>query len=101
MKHELEKALEDRCVARVEALGGLALKLLIPGVRGFPDRLILGLGPTWCAEFKRGRTGKISAQQYEWQNKLARVNVNVYFVASDIDFRFALEKEWPWPVKPA
>ena len=37
MKRELERTLEDRCVARIEALGGLALKLSIPGVRGFPD----------------------------------------------------------------
>ena len=40
-KPALEITLETRCVATVEARGGLALKLQIPGVRGFPDRTIL------------------------------------------------------------
>ncbi len=84
-KRELEGALENRCVARIEALGGLALKLSIPGVRGFPDRTVLAPGKllsnghdrhspdsyapprVWFFETKRLKTGKISAQQHKWR----------------------------------
>ncbi len=49
-KIELERALEDRCVAKIEARGGLALKLVILGVRGFLDRTMVLPGRVifWC-----------------------------------------------------
>ena len=88
---ELESSLEERCVRRVEALGGLALKLQIPGVRGFPDRTILLPGSrAWCAEFKRMKNGRVSAQQEEWARKLALVNVAVHFVDTDEQFNLLL-----------
>ena len=37
----LEKTLERKLVARVEKVGGLALKLTSPGFAGLPDRIIL------------------------------------------------------------
>lgn len=93
MKHpEIEKALEDRCVARIEALGGMALKLAIRGVRGFPDRMVLAPGmPVWCAEFKRLRSGRVSAQQVEWQRRLRAVGVEVRFIDTDAAFVAAIE----------
>lgn len=95
MKRELEVALEDRCVARIEALGGMALKLSPAGLRGFPDRLVLLPGcRTWCAEFKRLKTGRVSAQQEEWARRLERVHVPVHFVDTDAQFEEALNKEW-------
>lgn len=93
-KIELERALEDRCVARIEALGGLALKLSIPGARGFPDRTILMPGRrVWFAEFKRLRTGTISAQQHRWRVLLHQLGFGVYFVDTDEAFDVALERE--------
>lgn len=86
-RHELESALELRCVAKVERLGGEALKLMIPGVRGFPDRtLLLPGGRVAFAEFKRLRTGKVSAQQREWAKTLERLGFGVYFIDTDAEF---------------
>lgn len=94
MPRELESRLEDRCVARIEALGGMALKLLIPGVRGFPDRTVLLSGRrTWFFETKRLKTGRISKQQAHWQLQLLRLGFPVYFIDSDEQFEAALAKE--------
>ena len=93
-RKELEADLEARCVARIEALGGLALKLVIPGVRGFPDRTVLMPGArTWFAEFKRIKTGRVSAQQLKWHTDLTRLGFSVYFVDDDAGFETALRRE--------
>ena len=93
MKRELEHALEDRCVARIEALGGMALKLSIPGVRGFPDRSILLRGRIWFAEFKRLKSGRVSAQQRTWMGILQNLDFPVYIIDNDAYFELALRKE--------
>lgn len=91
---ELERALEERCVRKVEALGGLALKLRLDGVRGFPDRTILLPGQrVWCAEFKRVKSGRVSAQQHEWKRRLEAVGVAVWFIDTDAQFDAALAAE--------
>lgn len=91
---ELEKALEGRCCAKIEARGGLALKLSIPGVRGFPDRtcMLPGAMLFYC-EFKRLRTGRVSAQQVRWRAVLSKLGYNVYVIDNDADFDAALERE--------
>lgn len=114
-KHELETALEDRCVARIEALGGMALKLRPPTGRGFPDRTVF-LPSEWRAsdlppvqpdewrhvygkktvfflEFKRSRVGVTSTQQHKWRMLLTQLGFGVYFVDSDAAFEAALERE--------
>lgn len=94
MKRELESALEDRCVKRIESLGGQALKLVIPGVRGFPDRTILMPGrQIWMAEFKRIKSGRVSAQQGRWGEALIKLGFPVYFIDTDADFEAALAWE--------
>lgn len=92
-KRELEADLEARCVARIEALGGLAVKLQVAGVRGFPDRTVLGAGRVWFIEFKRLRTGRVSAQQDEWARRLRARGFNVYLIDSDTAFDAALKQE--------
>jgi hypothetical protein len=91
---ELEAALEDRCVAKVEALGGLALKLSIPGVRGFPDRTVLLDKRVWFIEIKRMRTGRVSAQQRKWAADLLRAGFPVFLVDTDTDFDRCLANIW-------
>lgn len=94
MATELEARLEDRCVKRIEQRGGLALKLKIDGVRGFPDRTILMPGkPVWFAEFKRLKTGSISAQQLQWEYVLRQRGFGVYFIDTDQQFQEAMVKE--------
>lgn len=92
-KPELEAALETRCVAKIEARGGLALKLSIPGARGFPDRTCLLAGRTFFIEVKRLKTGVISKQQHRWRALLFQAGFNTYFVDTDAQFDAALERE--------
>lgn len=92
-KPELEKALEDRCVSRIEAQGGLALKLRPPTGRGFPDRLIFLEERCWAVEFKRPKLGVVAAQQQAWRRLLTLAGFGVYFVASDEEFEAALSRE--------
>lgn len=93
-KLALESTLEARCAAEIEARGGMALKLAIPGVRGFPDRTVLLPGRhVWFAEFKRLKTGRISAQQHEWARRLRALGFGVYFIDTWAQFIEACDAE--------
>ena len=93
-KIELESALELRCVAKVEAAGGLALKLRPPTGRGFLDRTVIMPERVifWC-EFKRYKVGVISAQQATWRRILTLLGFGVYMIDNDADFDRAMERE--------
>jgi hypothetical protein len=94
MKRELESALEQRCVAKIEAAGGLALKLSIPGVRGFPDRgCILPGKRIFFVEVKRLKTGRVSAQQQRWKKVLETFGFSVYLIDTDAQFDAAFKHE--------
>lgn len=92
-KPELEKSLEDRCVARIDALGGLCLKLRPPTGRGFPDRTVLLHGRVFFCEFKREKLGVVAAQQVTWRRILTLAGFGVYFIETDAAFDAALERE--------
>ncbi len=92
-KPELEAQLEARCCAKIEAAGGLALKLRPPTGRGFPDRLIFLRGKVFAVEFKRPRLGVIAAQQTTWRRLLTLAGFGVYTVDNDADFETALKRE--------
>lgn len=92
-KRELETKLEDRCVARIEALGGLALKLRPPTGRGFPDRTVLLHGRVFFIEAKRQKTGVVAVQQDTWRRLLTLSGFGVYVVDSDEQFEAALKRE--------
>lgn len=93
-KLELEAALEARCVAKIDAAGGVALKLSIPGVRGFLDRTVLMPERIiFFCEFKRLKYGRISAQQRTWRRILTLLGFNVYFIDTDAAFDAALARE--------
>jgi hypothetical protein len=93
-KLELESKLEDRCVAKIEARGGLGLKLVLLGVRGFLDRTMLAPGRViFFCEFKRQKVGVVSAQQAVWRRILTLLGFGVYMIDSDADFDRALERE--------
>lgn len=92
-KLELERALEDRCVAKVEARGGLALKLRPPTGRGFPDRFVILRGKVWAVEFKRPKVGVVAAQQNTWRRLLTLAGLGVYLCDNDEQFDAAMERE--------
>lgn len=91
---ELERDLEERCVDKVKARGGLALKLVILGMMGFPDRTILMPDRIiFFVEFKRRKVGKVSKQQHRWRLMLHLLGFPVYTVDNDAQFDDALRKE--------
>lgn len=92
MKRERETKLEERCVARVEAAGGVALKLVLLGLRGFPDRTCLLRGRVAFVELKRtdGR-GVYARQQAHWRDVLTRLGFAVFVVSSDEEFSAVME----------
>lgn len=92
-KPELESALEDRCVTKIETLGGLCLKLRPPTGRGFPDRTVCLRGRVFFLELKRPKLGVIAAQQQTWRRLLTLAGFGVYFCDSDEKFEAALRKE--------
>lgn len=94
MKRELETKLEDRCVAKVEARGGLALKLVLLGLMGWPDRtVLLPGGKVFFVEMKRKVTGRVSRQQNFWRDAVIALGFRVYVIDNDADFDRVLE-EW-------
>lgn len=95
-RKELELALEDRCVARIEALGGLAVKLAPRGTRGFPDRTVLLAGRTAFIEFKRPSGGVVAAQQDRWREMLEGAGFRVWVVNTDADFDIVLWELRRW-----
>jgi hypothetical protein len=92
-KPELEAKLEDRCVAKIEARGGICLKLRPPTGRGFPDRTCLIAGKIFFLETKRAKVGVIAAQQVTWRRLLTLAGFGVYFVDDDAQFDEALARE--------
>lgn len=86
--NELEKSVEDYLVSRVEALGGLCVKLVLLGLRGWPDRVVILRGRTFFVELKRAHKGsKLSPQQEYWERRLngAGVVLHVPRTCEDID----------------
>lgn len=98
---ELEHKREDRCVAKIEAMGGQALKLVILGLMGWPDRTILLPGRiVFFVEFKRERVGIVSAQQKHWRRILLGLGFSIYIIDTDEDFDNALAAEISAPQIP-
>jgi len=58
-------------VSGVEELGGMALKLAVQGIRGFPDRtVVLPVGRVNFVEVKRPKGGRLSRHQQDWISTL-------------------------------
>lgn len=95
MATELEKRLEERCVAKVEVRQGLSLKLVVLGLMGFPDRTcILPRRVIFFVEMKRkGKLGTVTKQQHRWRMALTLLGFGVYTIDNDEDFDAALERE--------
>ena len=64
-----ESEIENKFVRGIEDAGGRALKLVLAGQRGFPDRTVVF--PHWIGfvELKR-KGGRLSRQQKDWLAKL-------------------------------
>jgi len=66
-----EAKVETDIVGWATSNGGVALKLKIDGVRGFPDRTILMPGGiVLFVEVKKPKGGVVSQQQKDWVRRL-------------------------------
>lgn len=75
----LEITVEDHLVNTCEVLGGVALKVLVKGRRGFPDRLcVLPGGVVFFVELKRPKGGRVAPLQSTWHTLLRALGVPVY-----------------------
>ena len=77
----LENKVEDRLVLRVEAAGGLCLKLKLCSAVGWPDRTILLPGGRIAfAELKRPVGGRRGPLQGWWRATLQRLGFRCEFL---------------------
>ena len=81
-----EADLEAWCRERAVRDGGYLLKWVSPGNKGVPDRILLL--PCFVAfiEFK-ALSGKLSALQQVWYDRLTKMGHNVYIVRTKDQFR--------------
>jgi hypothetical protein len=81
-----ESLVEAELVARVEAAGGMCIKLQAIGRRGFFDRVVvLPGGRVVFAELKRPRGGKLSRHQIWYLAGFAALDVAIAVVRNSSD----------------
>lgn len=87
-----EAKVEADIVAWAKANGGLALKLKLDGLRGFPDRTFLfSKGLALFLEVKKPKGGVVSQQQKVWVERLRKLGFVVDVVRSVDEARYALK----------
>ena len=75
-----ERTVEQALVHAAHAAGGVARKLLTPGVRGAPDRLVLLPGGVVRFVECKGRGGRLSASQRREHARLRALGCEVWVV---------------------
>lgn len=99
---ERESAIEKYLHDTVAALGGFTYKLSVPGVRGYPDRLVkLPNVSAFVIELKRPKGGRLAELQVVRHKEMRDVGWRVYVCKNreEIDSvikteRSALRKEY-------
>lgn len=88
-----EADLDTEVVQYVESIGGRALKLVIAGLRGFPDlTLLLPGGRIIFVELKRPKKFKVYHQQRVWQDRLACLGCEVYQINNLDDLKKVIDR---------
>ena len=83
-----EKTIEQRLCERVEAMGGMCVKVSATGQRGFFDRIVvLPGGRVIFVELKRPRGGRLSAHQIWYMASFSTLGAAIAVVKNhgDID----------------
>ena len=78
-----EKIIEQKLVQAVRHTGGLALKLVSPGLNGVPDRLLLFHGGKLVFAEVKAPGKKLRPQQRYRMLQLIRMGFRVYVVDSE------------------
>ena len=81
---DLERKAEDDFVEWVRDLPypAIALKLILFGLKGWPDRTILAKGRIFFIEFKRTKKDKLRPSQIPWRKHLRRLGFKYYVCTS-------------------
>lgn len=77
-----EKSVEDHLRARVEAEGGICVKMNPVGYRGIPDRLVVLQDRVIFVELKRPRGGVLAKLQQWWIARLRHLGAEALVVST-------------------
>jgi hypothetical protein len=85
-KNIKEKLVEAELVARVEAMGGMCIKVQATGRRGFFDRIVvLPKGRVVFVELKRPKGGRLSPHQIWYLTGFDALGVAIALVRNSAD----------------
>jgi hypothetical protein len=89
-----ERVIEAELRERVEAMGGMCVKVVVPGRRGHPDRMVVLPGPHVIAvETKRPKGGVLVPHQRSWLERYAALGLAVAVVRNCEDITALLKRE--------
>lgn len=75
----LENVVEQYLIDTVAVLGGMAYKFVVPGVRGYPDRIVKLPGvDAFLVETKRPKGGVVARLQKVRHSELRAIGWRVY-----------------------
>jgi hypothetical protein len=90
----LEAVVEQYLISLVEQHGGMAYKFSVPGVRGYPDRIVKLPGvDAFLVELKRPKGGRVAELQKVRHAELRAVGWRVYLCKDREEIDRAIEKE--------
>ena len=90
----LESQVEEYLKSTVAELGGMTYKLSVPGVRGYPDRLVkLPNVSAFVVELKRPKGGRLSALQVVRHKEMRDVGWRVYVAKNREEIDGVIERE--------
>lgn len=96
---ERESAIEKHLVDGVANAGGVALKLSVPGRRGYQDRVcFMPHGRVFLVEVKRPKGGVLAELQKVRRAEMEALGHRVYVVKNRGEVDAALQKELAYPV---
>jgi hypothetical protein len=92
MSNNKERDVEQYLVRRVSEAGGLAVKTVSPGLRGFFDRTVVFQGKVVFVETKRPKGGRLSPQQNLMRAAFSRAGAWVETVRNENEVDSLIER---------
>jgi hypothetical protein len=78
-----EAVVEKYLIAKIKDANGFCPKIISPGLRGAPDRIVfLPNHPAYFVELKRTRSGKLGSWQQRYHDELRRCGQQVFVISS-------------------
>lgn len=91
---EKEDTIEKYLITTIEVLGGGCYKFVVPGRRGYPDRICkLPGGDAFLIEVKRPKGGVLARLQAEIHKELRAVGWRVYLCKDRGEIDATIERE--------